>query len=203
LLEPGDRILDYGCGNKPYQSLFARKFREYIGADLPGNVDADIVIGTDGRLPVGRHSFDCVLSAEVLEHTVSPEFYLKETFRVLRPGGSLLLSVPAVWVYHPDPIDYWRWTIDGVRREITLAGFEILTLKGVFGPESMALQLWQDSTFFRLPSLLQPLYTWFFQTLIGLIERRRSEKPSENASIYIVLARKPMESVSGNEAVLA
>src|SRR5437870_500833 len=201
LLKPGEKILDYGCGNKPYKALFVRKFSEYIGADFPGNKDADIFIGAAGQLPVDGVSFDCVLSSEVLEHTAAPDTYLKEAFRVLKPGGSLVLSAPAVWVYHPDPIDYWRWTIDGLQAQISLAGFEIMMVKGVFGPESMDLQLWQDATFYRLPGFIQPLYTSFFQALIWLIERRHPDKLSEDASIYVVLARKPMAIVSESELV--
>ncbi len=193
LLPSGEKVLDYGCGNRPYERLFAKKFKEYIGADLPGNKDAQLVIGPEGRLPVDNRTFDCVLSSEVLEHTINPDIYLREAHRVLKPEGSLILSAPAIWVYHPDPIDYWRWTIDGLQAQIRRAGFDIVTTKGVFGPESSALQLWQDSTFDRLPRLIQPLYTWFFQSIIGLIERRHPNKLSNDASVYVVLAQRPRQ----------
>ena len=196
LLPPGEQVLDFGCGNQPYRSLLETKFKRYVGADLPGNQDAELLIGPRGQLPCGDYSFDCVLSSEVLEHTANPRLYLSEAYRVLRAGGSLVLSVPAIWVYHPDPIDYWRWTIAGLQFEIRDAGFELIKVYGVFGPESSALQLWQDSTFERLPRALRPLYTWFFQSLIGLIERRQPDKLSNDASCYIVLARKP----NGNDA---
>jgi SAM-dependent methyltransferase len=190
LLPPGERLLDYGCGNKPYRPLFAAKFAEYVGADLPGNPDADITTGPRGEIPAADDTFDCVLSSEVMEHTEDPRFYLKEAHRVLKPGGALVLSVPAIWVYHPDPIDYWRWTIAGLQHEIRRAGFDIALVLGVFGPESSALQLWQDSTVERLPRRLRPAYTWFIQKVIGFIERRQPDKLSDDASIYIVLARK-------------
>jgi hypothetical protein len=94
--------------------------------------------------------------------------------------------------YHPDPSDYWRWTIAGLQLKIQQFGFEIVTVKGIFGLESVALQLWQDATFYRLPQFIQRPYTWFFQALIRFIERRHPNKLSEDASVYIVLARKPV-----------
>jgi len=190
LLPPGERLLDYGCGNKPYRPVFAPKFGEYVGADLPGNPDAELTTGPQGQLPCEDESFDCVLSSEVMEHTEDPRAYLREAHRVLKTGGSLVLSVPAIWIYHPDPIDYWRWTIAGLQHEIRREGFEIVMMLGVFGPESSALQLWQDATLERLPRRLRRVYTWFIQKLIGIIERRQPDKLLKDASIYVVLARK-------------
>lgn len=190
-LPGGETILDYGCGNKPYAPLFRNKFQLYVGADMAGNAAAELVIGPNGELPLPEDSVDCVLSSQVLEHVISPRAYLKEGLRVLKPGSSLILSTHGIWPYHPDPTDFWRWTIDGLQKEIQLAGFEILSIRSVFGIESVALQLWQDATYERLPLRVQPLYTWFFQSIIGLIEGRQPNKTSNDACVYIILARKP------------
>lgn len=197
LLKGGEQLLDYGCGNKPYRELFGKKFARHIGADIAGNAEAEIVLGDEGHIPVAGESFDGVLSSQVLEHVASPRVYLSEAHRVLKYGGSLILSTHGIWPYHPDPTDFWRWTKDGLVREITQAGFEVQLVQGVFGPESSALQLWQDATFERLPRPLRPAYTWFFQTLIGLIERRHPDKLSDDASVYVVLARKVRDASAG------
>jgi SAM-dependent methyltransferase len=208
LLAGGETILDYGCGSQPYRELFRDKFIHYVGADIAGNSRADLIIDADGNVPVEDNHFDCVLSSQVLEHVSDPRVYLREAHRVLKPSGSLILSTHGIWPYHPDPMDYWRWTIEGLQCEIRQAGFEVLMVQSVFGVESCALQLWQDATFERLPAFVRPIYTWIFQSAIGLIERRHPDKVSNDASVYIVLARKKkmMTSAhdgSGNEAVEA
>jgi SAM-dependent methyltransferase len=190
LLPPGERLLDFGCGNKPYESLFRRKFATYVGADLEGNDDAEVLIDSDGRINAQDNTFDCVLSTQVLEHVTDPQLYLSEARRVLKPSGSLILSTHGIWPYHPDPIDLWRWTVDGLQAEIQRAGFEISNIQGVMGLETASLQLWQDSTFDRIPALIRRPYAWFFQTCIHLIERRRKARLSEDAMIFVILARK-------------
>lgn len=191
-LPAGENLLDYGCADKPYEELFQQKFVNHIGADLRGNEKASVEIKPNGDLPCEDSSFDCVLSSQVLEHVPDPHQYLRESFRVLKDGGSLIVSTHGIWPYHPDPTDFWRWTIDGLQREIELAGFEIVRVKSVFGLEAVSLQLWQDSTSERLPAFLRSTYTWIIQRAIEFIERRQPDKLSNDASIYIVLARKPI-----------
>src|ERR1700722_5974274 len=113
----GGRVLDFGCADMPYRSFLPAGV-EYVGADLAGNEDAAVIINPNGTLPVADQSFDAVLSTQVLEHVQDPRVYLNECLRVLRPGGRLLLSTHGVFPYHPDPVDLWRWTCEGLRREV-------------------------------------------------------------------------------------
>lgn len=110
-----DSLLDFGCGNKPYKPLFQNKCHTYVGADIEGNPDADLII-ENGRLPVENDSFDCVLSTQVLEYVEDPVLYLNEACSVLKSDGTLILSTHGFWQYHPDPTDYWRWTIDVLKK---------------------------------------------------------------------------------------
>jgi SAM-dependent methyltransferase len=110
----GRKVLDVGCGSKPYQPFFADA-AEYVGFDVPGSPDAD-VHGFVEELPFADASFDVVLCIQVLEHVDDPAAAVRELRRVTKPGGRVLASTHGVMVYHPSPNDYWRWTHTGLAR---------------------------------------------------------------------------------------
>ncbi len=110
----GLRVLDVGCGVKPYFPFFATA-REYVGVDLVETEHADLV-GSVEQLPVEDGAFDIVLCIQVLEHVDDPARAIRELHRVTRPGGRVLLSTHGTQVYHPSPADYWRWTHTGLAR---------------------------------------------------------------------------------------
>ena len=124
-------LIDYGCGDMPYKSLFEPVLKKYIGLDIAENQLADINIGIDGRIPIENDSVDFVLSTQVLEHVENPDEYLAESFRILKNDGLLILSTHGYWIYHPTPADYWRWTSSGLKKIIEKAGFEIDYFKGI------------------------------------------------------------------------
>jgi SAM-dependent methyltransferase len=184
----GEAVLDYGCGNRPYEQLLRTKYRIYRGADLPGNPDADITLAVGQPIPVPDESFDGVVSTQVLEHVDDPRRYLREAWRVLRPRGVLLLSTHGVWQYHPDPTDFWRWTLDGLRRELAMAGFASIREEGVLSAVTSAAQLWQDATLERLPRPLRGLYCVVLQSFISWVESRHPHGAHPDAAIYILVA---------------
>jgi SAM-dependent methyltransferase len=64
---------------------------------------------------VPAERFDCVFCTEVLEHTLQPFDAVTELYRVLRPGGRLVLSTPFNFRIHGPRPDCWRFTEDGLR----------------------------------------------------------------------------------------
>jgi SAM-dependent methyltransferase len=111
----GVRVLDVGCGVKPYFPFFAATASDYIGVDVVENPAAEL-LGPVEALPVADASFDVVLCTQVLEHCDDPAQAVRELRRVTAPGGRVLASTHGVQVYHPSPVDYWRWTHEGLRR---------------------------------------------------------------------------------------
>lgn len=108
------RLLDVGCGAKPYAPFFVGAVAEYVGVDV-ANPAAELE-GSVEEIPVPDGSFDLVLCTQTLEHVDDPGRAVRELRRVVAPGGRVLASTHGVQVYHPNPNDYWRWTHAGLER---------------------------------------------------------------------------------------
>ena len=126
------RLLDVGCGTKPYASLFPSW--EFVGIDLQvSGRPADgkrVDAWFDGlTIPYEDQSFDAVLCTEVLEHAADPDRLAAEMWRVLRPERRLLVTVPFIWGEHETPFDFRRYSGEGIRGLLERAGFEILDLE--------------------------------------------------------------------------
>ncbi|HEY1596783.1 MAG TPA: class I SAM-dependent methyltransferase [Thermoleophilaceae bacterium] len=192
LVPSGGRVLDYGCADRPYRQLLPAD-AEYVPADLPGNPQALVAVQPDGTVPLPGDSFDAVLSTQVLEHAQDPETYLAECFRVLRPGGRMLLSTHGIMVWHPDPVDHWRWTCGGLRHAVEQAGFEVVRFEGVVGLAATGIQLFQDSAIYSLPRFLRKPFAFVMQALMGVADRFQSaESRRYNALVFALIAEKPL-----------
>lgn len=139
--EIGGRVLDYGCGSKPYAPLFGRS-NEYLGADFSTNLQADIFLTSDGLLPTDIGCFDVIVSFQVMEHVPNVATYLNQCRRVLRKGrGKLLLTTHGVWPYHPGPGDFYRWTHEGLGHLLVESGFRVTRIEPITTGTRSMLQL--------------------------------------------------------------
>lgn len=128
------KILDFGCGCKPYQAMFSRQNTIYIGCDIEvsghSHQQENIEYFYDGKtLPFADRSFTGVFSSEVFEHIFNIDEIVKELNRILVPGGKMLLTVPFVWNEHEVPFDYARYTSFGICDLLQRNGFEVIAVK--------------------------------------------------------------------------
>lgn len=124
--------LDIGCGSKPYADLFSSE--KYIGMDVEvsgnKNQNRSVDIYYNGiSIPFDTNYFDSIVCFEVLEHVFNPDIFLSEAFRVLKPGGVAIFTVPFVWDEHEPPFDYARYTSFGLKHLFEKNGFIILENK--------------------------------------------------------------------------
>ncbi len=101
----------------------------YIGLDYPVtgtalyNTRPDVFADTVS-LPFTTGSIDTVLMFGVIEHVALPGHALQEIYRVLKPKGKLLLSIPFLYPAHDEPYDYQRLTAHGLQRDLTTSGLD-------------------------------------------------------------------------------
>jgi SAM-dependent methyltransferase len=123
------RVLDVGCGWRPYEKLLA--CQRYVAMEFSA-LQCD-VRGDAASLPFGPGAFDGVLCTEVLEHVTKPESVVRELARVLRPGGVAYVSAPMYWGIHYEPYDYFRFTRHGLILLAQQAGLEVMAAERLGG----------------------------------------------------------------------
>lgn len=126
----GATVLDVGAGDAPYAELFAHtdyRTTDWQASPHEGARDVSFVAPADA-LPLDDGALDVVLSTQVLEHVADPAAVLAEARRVLRPGGTLYVTVPFVWELHELPHDYYRFTAHGLEHLLRAAGFADVTI---------------------------------------------------------------------------
>jgi SAM-dependent methyltransferase len=130
------RLIDIGCGIKSYRAMVAPHVTEHVGVDhVDTQHDASHVdlFGTAYAIPAEADTFDTALCTAVLEHLEEPEAAIRECFRVLRPGGVAIYTVPFIWHLHEEPRDFYRYSKYGLRYLFEKVGFEITELRALSG----------------------------------------------------------------------
>ena len=145
-LIPGKRVLDVGCGMGFMTEALVRAGRDVV----PLDIELSLVRHTTQRInryvphgngtlyagyavPFADQSFDTVVCLDVIEHVEDDSRLVKEFRRVLRPGGHLVLTVPALQLLYGQRDKnighYRRYDKPLLRQRFTAAGFELRTLE--------------------------------------------------------------------------
>jgi SAM-dependent methyltransferase len=183
-------VLDVGGRLQPYRVLIADRVRRYIAVDLRRTPLVDVMARAE-QLPLIDAHFDLVICTQMLEYVAQPSLVVDEIYRVLKPGGKLLLSVPSA---APDAgEESWRMLPAGLhslmsrfhRVEVVPEGSSVL---GLFRTVNVCLDM-----FVRYPTA-RSLYRHSIAPMVNLagalmenLSGRRNQQFTVN---YSVLAQK-------------
>ena len=104
-------VVNVGCAK--VRRFEAECPARYLATDL--RVLDTVDFSSDAtRLPLADDSVDLLITLEMLEHVPDPAAVVRELGRVVKPGGTVLLSVPSAVPRH-DHHDYWRFTAQGLQ----------------------------------------------------------------------------------------
>ena len=189
---PGNelRILDVGGRLQPYRPLFGNRLSGYYSVDLAAGERVN-VRGKAEELPFAAEAFDVVICTQMLEYVPCPQQAIDEILRVLRQGGYLLLSAPAVFLRDSDP-EYWRFLPAALR--LLLSKFsrveiapEGLSVAGLARTINVGVAAFSPSIIRSIARYtLTPLLNLAAVSLEALV-RTRNDQFTAN---YSVLARK-------------
>ena len=142
-IRPGDRLLDVGCFDRTLATVLAGRVGHVTGVDPaaePFRGDGvEIHRGTvpgEPRLPSA--SFDCITLLAVLEHVADPDALGRECFRLLRPGGRVVATVPHPFVDRLLEVGIRLRLLDGMEPE-RHHGFDIEETPGIFARAGFVL----------------------------------------------------------------
>lgn len=137
---PGGRICDLGAGGRRVRG-------DAYCVDLVAGPDIDLVADVH-HLPLPDRSFNLVVCTGTLNVCAEPAQVIAEAYRILGPGGRLLVEVGFFQPYLPEPEDFWRFTLAGLRQLCGRAGFEEVRAGAHIGPvtalASSALFCWSS-----------------------------------------------------------
>lgn len=123
------KFLDAGCGAMPFKASVRDLVDEYQSIDIERKVpDVDFIGDLQDMKALAADSFDVVLCTEVLEHVPQPQKTIAEVWRVLKPQGKFILSVPHLSRLHEEPFDYYRFTKHGLQFLLEQNDFAILEI---------------------------------------------------------------------------
>jgi SAM-dependent methyltransferase len=133
-------ILDLGSGQARYRHLFGDRL---VMLDVNLNPVTDIVSNLESPIPVRSSAVRAVLMNNLLEHLYKPDFAIAESYRVLEPGGTLLMTTPFLVKIHNPPHDYLRYTEHWLRRFCQDTGFRSVEVTPFGGlRETLELTRW-------------------------------------------------------------
>jgi len=204
-----NRALDLGCGTGALMTELKAKGIDPEGIDMSTEALAfcrqrglaSLVLGRGEAIPIRSGSVPAVVALDVFEHVEDDRAAFTETFRILQPGGALVLSVPAYrWLWGPHDValmHFRRYSKKEILEKLSTSGFTITSASyAIFllFPVVVLLRL-IDRVLNRKPEVRLPkVPAWLNRLLVGLQRfetRLLMSFPLPWGSSVVVVAKKP------------
>jgi SAM-dependent methyltransferase len=185
------KVLNAGAGWRDISHLVEG---ELVNQDItwPGDSRTNIDIFSPlHEIPVPDHTFDTILCIAVLEHVENPEEVALEFFRVLKPGGYVVASVPFLQPEHKTPTDFQRYTKDGIEHFFDYHGFDIVYTRNLFSVYHTLHWIAYEWLHLKNNFLFKLLRVLILPPLVYMA-RSSSLSSDKLASAFQVLVRKPL-----------
>ena len=185
------RILDIGGRYQPYRPLLEGRISQYVALDVLQTMLVDVV-GSGECIPFAPDTFDLVIATQVFEYFSQPLVAARQVHTVLKPGGSMMMSVAA---FAPRFVDeeHWRFTPAGLRSILSIfKNVEIVPETSSLGGLVRTLNLGMHTyTHFPLIRKGFELTMCPMLNLLGLgLERMKITNSDQFTPNYSVLAQK-------------
>ncbi len=148
----GAILYDLGAGSVPFRDILFRF--KYTGVDFVPFPDVTVVADLT-KLPIPDDSAEILTIMNTIEHVPDTAALLREAYRIQKPGGTIIGTIPFLMQVHQEPHDYNRYTSAQIERFLTQAGFVEVKIKPLG----------------RLIDVYDTIELKFFAALPGLIGR--------------------------------
>jgi len=185
------RLLDIGCGDKPYQSLFPSKISINMGLDtnrIPTKAD---IYGSVTALPIKSNSINTVLCVWVLDDVPEPNHIFVEVSRVLKKGGKFLLVANQSDGLHFEPNCFYLFTKYAIKHLAEKNSMQILEYKEIGGVWIMIGR--KFITYFSkicsklfILKLLKPLILSVLNAVFWSLDKLHSPKYDIIGNVYVI-----------------
>lgn len=202
------KLIDIGCGNKPYAAIINETSDSYTGCDIvqSSNNCVDVICEATS-VPLPSESFDTVVSTQTIEHVEDHQGLVNEAYRLLKYGGHFILSGPLYWPLHEEPYDFFRFTKYGFKHILEKAGFTVVEVKSNGGKWALCGQVLMHTLFPEIKKgkrFKWKVLRFFFNTVGGVkgvnrffLKMDEGIKDEKNTMNYVVIAEKTYQQNGG------
>jgi ubiquinone/menaquinone biosynthesis C-methylase UbiE len=210
LLKPEreDVVLDVGCGVGYFTFELSKSYGSFaVGLDIDEEdialadkvkninreLESSFVAGSGLTLPFKNASFDKVLASEIIEHIHADSFFLKELSRVLKEGGTLVLTTP----YDTHPVEFKHEHYKNVKKMRILgghvrSGYNLKSLSEKFGQADLTVDdyVFSHGGYTKLARKIIKRFHWFGAPIAWVVSSIEDSVEVKEGKCIIVSARK-------------